>query len=264
MTALTWGEALPEQQRVTVLGVPFDRLTRRQAVERILHWIDQRQHRMVITAGPEFVMQVQQAPELQRLARLADLVTPDGIGIVWAARRLGKPVPERVTGVELVPEILATAAERGQPLKVYMLGAKPEVLDAALNRLQREYPALEFAGHHGYFSADEWLSIRDQIRAFAPQLWLVGLGQPRQERVIFENLASLPPCVAIGIGGSIDVWSGAVRRAPAWMRRLHLEWFYRLVREPRRWRRQLALPRFAWKVLRNPALSGGRPNHPTE
>jgi N-acetylglucosaminyldiphosphoundecaprenol N-acetyl-beta-D-mannosaminyltransferase len=262
MPTLSLGQTLPEEAFVTVLGVRFHRLTRGQAVEQILYWMAEGTHRMVITAGPEFVMQAQADPELRRMARVADLVTPDGIGIVWAARRLGRPVPERVTGVELVPDVLASAQQRHQPVRVYLLGAKPAVLERALDRLKYRYPDVKFAGHHGYFSEREWPQILDEIRAFCPNLWLVGLGQPRQEYVIFQNLASLPPCVAIGVGGSIDVWSGTVKRAPAWMRKMHLEWLYRLVRQPSRWRRQLALPRFAWKVLRNPAASDARPSNP--
>ncbi|MCL6516709.1 MAG: WecB/TagA/CpsF family glycosyltransferase [Alicyclobacillus sp.] len=228
----------------------FDCLTRREAVERILQWMDEGSRRMVITAGPEFVMMTERDAELKEIARAADLVTPDGIGVVWAARRLGHRVPERVTGVEMVTELLETAQARHLPLRVYVLGAREEALQACLTRFRQRYPSLLFAGRNGYFQAREWPAILSEIEAFSPHLWLVGLGQPRQERLIYQSLAGLPPCVAIGVGGSIDVWGGVVKRAPAVFRRLNLEWLYRLVRQPSRWRRQLALPRFAWRVIR--------------
>ncbi|WP_074951212.1 WecB/TagA/CpsF family glycosyltransferase [Alicyclobacillus macrosporangiidus] len=242
---------LPEHDTVAhVLGVRFDCLTRREAVERILQWMDEGSRRMVITAGPEFVMMTERDGELKQIARAADLVTPDGIGVVWAARRQGHRVPERVTGVELVAELLDTAQARRLSLRVYVLGAREEALQACLTRFRQRYPELTFAGRNGYFEAREWPGILSEIESFGPNLWLVGLGQPRQERLIFESLGGLPPCVAIGVGGSIDVWGGVVKRAPAVFRRLNMEWLYRLLRQPSRWRRQLALPRFAWRVLR--------------
>jgi N-acetylglucosaminyldiphosphoundecaprenol N-acetyl-beta-D-mannosaminyltransferase len=236
---------------VHVLGVRFDIQPRAHVVERILSWIAEKSRHMVVTAGPELVMQALADPELQRILHVADLVTPDGIGIVWAARRMGRRGVERVTGVELVEDLLTTCTERHQPLRVYLLGASPASLANCLRVFRARYPDCEFAGHHGYFKESELPQILREIEEFRPNLWLVGLGQPRQEKLIFAHLAALPPCVAIGVGGSIDVWGGTIKRAPRWVRRLNLEWLYRLLRQPRRWRRQLALPRFAWKVLRD-------------
>ncbi len=235
---------------VHVLGVRFNTLTRQQVVEKLLYWIDEQSRRMVITAGPEFVMMTQRDEELRHIARVADLVTPDGIGIVWAANRRKKVIEERVTGVELVLDLLNTAAQRHQALRVYILGAAEQSLQACLEKFRAKYPLCEFKGHNGYFSQEEWPKILADIEAFSPHVWLVGLGQPRQEKLIYRTLASLPPCVAIGVGGSIDAWSGTVKRAPAFFRRMNLEWLYRLMKQPWRWRRQLALPRFVWHVLR--------------
>ncbi|MCL6637580.1 MAG: WecB/TagA/CpsF family glycosyltransferase, partial [Alicyclobacillus sp.] len=147
-------------------------------------------------------------------------------------------------------DLLATAEERKRPLRVYLLGAQESVLQQCLTRFRKQYPQLEFAGHHGYFRPDELPRILAEVAAFAPHVWMVGLGQPRQEKLIFGTLAHLPPCVAIGVGGSIDVWSGTVKRAPRLFQAAGAEWLYRLLRQPSRWRRQLALPRFAWQVLR--------------
>ncbi|MBX5436958.1 MAG: WecB/TagA/CpsF family glycosyltransferase [Alicyclobacillaceae bacterium] len=238
---------------VRVLDVRFHGLPESQVVEQILYWVAEKSRRMVITAGPEFVMMARRDPEVARIARSADLVTPDGIGIVWAAKMQGKALPGRVTGVEVVCRLLETAARRKQRLRVFLLGASQASLNRCLAVLGESFPMHVFAGRDGYFRADELPQVMAEVAAFRPDLWLVGLGQPRQEKLIFQQLGSLPPCVAIGVGGSIDVWGGTVKRAPALLRRMNLEWLYRLVRQPSRWRRQLALPQFAWQVLKDAA-----------
>jgi len=245
------GSPAQTELAVRILGVRFNTLTKNQVIEQILHWIDEKSRRMVITAGPEFVMRTQVDDELHQIARVADLVTPDGIGVVWAANRKRRVIQERVTGVELVRDLLDTARKRHQALRVFVLGASQQSLDRCLEQMRYDYPACAFAGWNGYFTNTQLTSILSDVEQFAPDLWLVGLGQPRQEKVIYQVLAGLPPCVAIGVGGSIDVWGGTVKRAPALLQRLNLEWLYRLLREPSRWRRQLALPRFVWHVLRN-------------
>lgn len=249
MKLLLASEALAEHV-VDVLGVRFHRVTSNEAVESILHWMSEKSRRMVITAGPEFVMQAKENPELMRISRSADLVTADGVGVVWAAARMGRPVPERVTGVDLGLDIFAEAMRRNTSLRVYLLGASPESLQACMATLQQRFPLHQFQGHHGYYQNQDWPQILKEIESFQPHLWLVGLGQPRQEMLIYKNLAHLPPCVALGIGGSIDVWGGTIQRAPHVFRRLNLEWLYRLLKEPKRLRRQMALPRFAWQMLR--------------
>ncbi|MDI9259014.1 WecB/TagA/CpsF family glycosyltransferase [Alicyclobacillus sendaiensis] len=238
---------------VDVLGVRFHRITMAEAVEKILFWTGDGGHHLVVTAGPEFVMQCQRQEALLRLVNSADLVTADGIGVVWAARRQGRPVPERVTGVELVPQVLAEAMRRNQPLRVYLLGATEASLAACLEKLRAQYPAHAFEGHHGYFQHPDLGRILEEIRAFHPHLLLVGMGQPRQELFLRDVMGKLPPLVGMGVGGSIDVWGGTVRRAPEAFRRMNLEWLYRLITEPRRFRRQLALPKFALKVIASPA-----------
>lgn len=238
---------------VEVLGVRFHRVTMAEAVEKILFWTADGGHHLVVTAGPEFVMQCQRQEALLRLVNSADLVTADGIGVVWAARRQGRPVPERVTGVELVPQVLSEAMRRNQPLRVYLLGATEASLAACLEKLRAQYSTHAFAGHHGYFQHPDLGRILEEIRAFRPHLLLVGMGQPRQELFLRDVMGKLPPLVGMGVGGSIDVWGGTVRRAPEAFRRMNLEWLYRLITEPKRFRRQLALPRFALKVISSPA-----------
>jgi N-acetylglucosaminyldiphosphoundecaprenol N-acetyl-beta-D-mannosaminyltransferase len=242
-----------ESGTVSILGIRFHRLSGAQVIEQLLFWISERSHRMMITAGPEFVMKALEDGQLFKIAKSADIVTPDGIGVLWAARRTGQVLNERVTGVEVTIGLLETANQRKQALRVYIIGASPEVLETCLRQFGSQFPYCEFRGHHGYFTEDEWPSLLEDIQSFAPNLWIVGMGQPRQEKLIFDNLKHIPPCVAVGVGGSIDVWSGTVARAPYLFRKLNVEWLYRLLRQPSRWRRQLALPRFAWQVLKNAA-----------
>jgi N-acetylglucosaminyldiphosphoundecaprenol N-acetyl-beta-D-mannosaminyltransferase len=236
---------------VNVLGVRFNTLMKRQVVEHILLWVAEKSRRMVITAGPEFVMQTHKDATLRRIAYVSDLVTPDGIGVVWAANRKTRIIQERVTGVELIQELLTTAEARHQSLRVYMLGASEDSLQGCLQRFRVTYPHAIVEGRDGYFSHADVPAIIQDIAAFKPDLWLVGLGQPRQEKLIYDWLGTLPPCVGVGIGGSIDIWSGKVKRAPRVFQRLNIEWLYRLLSQPQRLRRQMALPRFAWQVLKN-------------
>lgn len=236
---------------VDVLGVRFHRVRAIQAVEKILHWATDGTHHMVITAGPEFVMQCQTNATLLNLVNSADLVTADGVGIVWASARNGRPVPERVAGVELATNVLAQADARRQQLRVFLLGASDASLAACLQVLHTRFPSLIFEGRNGYFNESELDSVVAQIRTFQPHLFLVGMGQPRQEKFIHDTLGRLEPCVGMGIGGSIDVWGGTVARAPTLFQKLNIEWLYRLVTQPRRWRRQLALPKFAVSVMRS-------------
>ncbi len=236
---------------VHVLGIRFHRVSMAQAVENILFWISEKSRRMVITAGPEFVMITQNDESLQRITQSADLVTADGIGVVWAASRIGRPVPERVTGVELVMHLFEEAIRRHQSLRVYIFGASETALQSCLKTFREKYPSFTFAGRNGYFNgAYDMESTIQDIHTFNPDVWLVGLGQPKQEKLIYENLGQLPPCVAIGVGGSIDVWGGTVKRAPNVVQKLNVEWLYRLVKQPSRFKRQLALPRFAWRVIK--------------
>ncbi len=235
---------------VNILGIRFHRISMAQAVETILYWIAEKSHRMVITAGPEFVMKNRKSGQIQKITQSADLVTADGIGVVWAAARAGKPVPERVTGVEMVSCLFDAAKQRHQLLRVFILGATDQALQSCIQRFQVVYPEFTFSGCNGYFSTGDLVGIIEKIQSFQPDIWLVGIGQPRQEQLIYEHLGQLPPCVAIGVGGSIDVWGGTVQRAPAIIRKLNVEWLYRLVKQPSRWRRQLVLPRFAWQVIR--------------
>lgn len=169
----------------------------------------------------------------------SDLISIDGTGVVWGARLAGHRVPERVTGVDLMLNLLQCCAERGY--RPYFLGAEAAVLDEALRRLRQRFPSLQIAGaHHGYFSDDEEAQVMEGIADSKADCLFIAISSPRKERLLAAYKQRLGVPFLMGVGGSLDVMAGKVRRAPAWMQRFGLEWFYRLLQEPRRmWRRYL-------------------------
>ncbi|MBO8142323.1 MAG: WecB/TagA/CpsF family glycosyltransferase [Firmicutes bacterium] len=219
-----------------------------EAVGRCEGLILRRRPATVVTVNPELIMHAARNPGVARAVREADLVVPDGIGVVWASRVFGRPVPERVPGVELAGALLGLAAARG--FRVFLLGAEPGVAEEAARRAKRRHPRLVVAGvHHGYFGPEQEPAVLDLIRRARPDIVLVGMGAPRQELWIARHRHRWSVPLAVGVGGTLDVLSGRVARAPRWMQRAGLEWLYRLLRQPARIRRAAALPRFALKVL---------------
>ena len=178
----------------------------------------------------------------------AALVVADGMGVVWAARYLRRPVPERVTGTDLLPALARRCAASGY--RLYLLGAAPGVAEVAAARLRELAPGLEIAGTYaGSPAANEEDAIIERVLVAQADVLCVAYGAPAQDLWVWRNLARLPAAVAIGVGGAYNFLSGRQQRAPAFMRKLGLEWLYRLYREPWRWRRMLALPRFAAQVV---------------
>ena len=194
-------------------------------------------------------MDARRDPAFAAALRQADLRVPDGIGILWAARRLGRPLRERVTGSDGIYRISERAAERGW--RVFYLGAAPGVAEQTAAVLRRRYPGLQVAGTYaGSPAPADWPEIARRLVAAQPDVLFVAYGHPRQDLWIAQRRGEIPAAVAIGVGGAFDFVAGVARRAPAWVQRLGLEWLYRLVREPWRWRRMARLPVFAWLVLR--------------
>ena len=236
-------------EAVRVLGVPFHRVDMAAAVATVAAFLDSDRPNLVVTANPETVMVAREDTHMAQVLEKAQLVVADGVGVVWAARRQGTPLPERVPGVELAEKLVAHCAQEGY--RVYLLGGAPGVALAAAKRLGEKHPGLQVVGTaHGYFGAQEEEQVVAQIKQARPHLLLAGLGMPKQEKWLFQNLEGLAVPVAIGVGGSLDVFAEKVQRAPAVFRRLGLEWFYRLAKEPHRIGRMLSLPRFAWLILR--------------
>ncbi|MDD2585170.1 MAG: WecB/TagA/CpsF family glycosyltransferase [Syntrophomonadaceae bacterium] len=245
------------KKQANILGCYIDLVNMQEAVESIGNIIANGVPGQIVTLNAEIIYRARQEYELQQIINSARLVTPDGIGVVWAARSLGYQIKERVTGIDLLNRLCELAAQKGW--SIYLLGAAPGVAAAAGEKLIQQYPRLNISGiHDGYFSENEQDGIIEQIKALAPDILCVALGAPRQEYWIKENMARLGVPVCIGVGGSFDVISGIKERAPEFMIKMNLEWLYRLVKEPTRIKRQLALPRFALQVLKHKYLARGR------
>ncbi len=229
-----------------VLGVKIHSVSMAEAVAKITEAVDSGQGAQVVTANPELIYFANKDPRLKQLINSAYLVTADGVGVVWAAKKLGFPVPERVTGIDLIEALFPVAGAK--QWRIFFLGSKPGVAEKAARKVAEEYPGIQWQAHHGYFNEEEEVQILEGIRSFQPHLLLIGLGAPRQEFWMFSHREL--PTISIGVGGSFDALSGVNKRAPQWIQKIHLEWLYRLLKQPSRWRRQLVLPRFAWRVLR--------------
>lgn len=235
--------------RAQFLGVPLDLLTMDQTVRRCKELIEAEEpaQHVVINAGK--VVMMQDVDGLEEIIRECALVNADGQSIVWAGRSLGLQVPERVAGIDLMEHLLALSESEGYP--VYLLGAKQEVLDEFTRVVSERFPRLILAGtSNGYFDDDG--AMADTIRESDARLLLVGISSPRKEFFLAKNLERMGPLLAVGVGGSFDVWAGKTKRAPVWMQKAGLEWFYRLAQEPRRmWKRYLVgNSRFMWLVFK--------------
>lgn len=246
--------------RIWILDVPVNPVTADQALDVMSQWLQQEtfKTRLVFTPNAEIIALAQDNPELKTALAAADLTVPDGIGVVWAARRLGTPLKERVPGIELLEKLMALAATKGYT--VYFLGSRPGVAEEAKRCLQERYSNLQVVGtHHGYFDAEEEAEIFSQLETIQPDILVVALGAPKQELWLMRHGERLPVKVALGVGGSLDVMSGQVKRAPPVWQRLGLEWLYRILKEPKRLKRAGQLPRFVWLVFKK-SISGQSKN----
>ena len=234
-------------ERVNILGVDVDAVTMAEAVDVVRRAMDTRAGVMVATANAEMLMRATHDEELRRILNASALVVPDGAGTVWAARHLGHAMPERVAGYDLAQELLRRAPAKGR--RVYFFGAAPGVAEKAKAKAEQIYPGIEIVGvRNGFFSPADNAAIIAEIRAACPDLLLVALGVPKQEKWIAAHLAELDVPVAIGVGGTLDVMAGVMKRAPHWMQKAKLEWLFRGLMQPKRAGRLLALPKFVLKV----------------
>ena len=234
-------------ERVNILGVDVDAVTMAEAVNVVRRAMDTRAGVMVATANAEMLMRATHDEELRHILNASALVVPDGAGTVWAARHLGHAMPERVAGYDLAQELLRCAPAEGR--RVYFFGSAPGVAEKAKAKAEQLYPGIEIVGvRNGFFSPADNASIIAEIRAARPDLLLVALGVPKQEKWIAAHLAELDVPVAIGVGGTLDVMAGVMKRAPHWMQRAKLEWLFRGLMQPKRAGRLLALPKFVLKV----------------
>ena len=232
---------------IRILGVRVDEINTEDALAAVEKFIaafhaGQKRLSQIVTINPEGIWLARGDSGLAQIIEEAALVTPDGNGVLWAAQQQGVTIPERVTGIDLTYRLAELAAQKGWSL--YLLGAKEGIAKAAAAKLTEQYPGLIIKGvENGYFR-DREQQVVEQIAAAAPDILLAALGMPFQEKWLFEHRDQLGCGVAIGVGGSFDVISGQVRRAPAFLRKLRLEWLWRLLSDPKRWRRYLVIPRF--------------------
>ena len=239
---------MPTFPALRILGIPIHDVTLDEAVEQAAAWVKEGRAHQMATVNPEFVMAARRDPAFRAVLEGADLCLPDGVGITLAARYLGRPLRERVAGVDLVEALAARAARDGW--RVFFLGAAPGVADRAASILAARYPGLTVAGTHaGSPRREEEDDIVRRVREAGADVLLVAYGAPAQDLWLARNLARTGAKVGVGVGGAFDYIAGVVPRAPRWMRRVGLEWLYRLIHQPWRWRRQRVLPLYALLVL---------------
>ena len=234
--------------RVDILGVKFSSLGIDGSADYIMSMLEEDGFHYVFTPNSEMVMAAVKDKEFEGVLNSANLLTADGLGIIYASKILGIPILERASGYDISLKIMEKASNSGKTL--YLFGAAPGVANKAKENLELKFPGIKIVGtHDGYFDADEEKRIIEDINAKKPDLLFVCLGCPKQEKWIFENKDRLNAKVAMGLGGCLDVYAGNVKRAPEFFINLGLEWFYRLMKEPKRFFRMLALPKFMLKVI---------------
>ncbi|NLW21709.1 MAG: WecB/TagA/CpsF family glycosyltransferase [Tissierellia bacterium] len=243
---------------IKIFGIRIDNVSLDEATKIVDGFLQGDRLRTISTPNTEIVMAAKDDEKIKGIINNSDLVIPDGIGLIYGSKIRGKPLKERVTGFDLSIKLLEIANEKGYSL--YLLGGKEGVAKKAGENILKRYPNIKLAGfHHGYFKGshtgynnhEEEMEIIDEINKAKPDIIFVGLGFPKQETWIAANKDRLPGKVIIGNGGTMDVLAGKSKRAPEIFQRLGLEWLYRLIQEPRRIKRQLALPKFMLHVLFN-------------
>jgi N-acetylglucosaminyldiphosphoundecaprenol N-acetyl-beta-D-mannosaminyltransferase len=237
--------------RIPFLNSCVDALTLERTLEQIKKRIEDRQptQHACLNAGKLLLMQTN--PELRRIVEDCTIVSADGMAVVWTGRLFGHPIPERVTGIDLMNRLLQEAEHAGW--SVYLLGAESEVVQQAAEKMKNRYPNLHMAGFRdGYFLPGEEGDVVERINASGADIVLVGMPSPRKEIFLSRHAEALRTPFRMGVGGSFDIWAGKTRRAPEWMQTAGLEWMYRLLQEPRRmWKRYLlGNVHYAWLVAK--------------
>jgi len=235
-----------------VLGCLVDRMDMRQTLARCEELIARREFAQHVAINAAKLVAMQEDPELRRIVEECELVSADGQAVVWASRLLGDPLPERVAGIDLMHELFALAERRG--FRVFVLGAKAEVLEQARQRIMAKHPRLQLVGmRDGYFSEAEEAEVAEQVRDARPDILFVAISSPRKEYWLGHYGRSIDVPFVMGVGGAIDVVAGITRRAPGPLQHLGLEWAYRLAQEPRRLFRRYAVTNLRFGLL----LAGG-------
>ena len=244
---------------IDLLGLRVDDVTVDETRRRLIAFLEEERPHHVVTADASAWVIAGRDPDYLRIVQSADLVTPDGAGLVWAAGFLGVPLRERVSGVDLVEWLSKESAARG--FSLFFFGAAPGVAEEAATRLAERYPGMRLAGaHHGFLQTpEEEARLLETIRSARPDVLLIAMGIPRQEKWIARHKDALGARLSMGVGGSFDVFSGRVNRAPLWMQKRGLEWLYRLLQDPRKYSKVANLPIFLANVLLRRRLPSPEP-----
>ncbi len=235
-------------KKIDILGVMVDHVTMAEAKARALSFLTEEGTHAIFTPNSEIIMMAYQDPDFKKALNSADLIVADGIGVVYASRILKDPLSERVAGFDLSCQLIDAVSDGSKSL--YFFGGKPGVAELAIKNLTEQYPNLNVAGFSdGYFDEEKEQKIIADIKEKKPDILFVCLGAPKQEKWIDAHRAELPAKVMLGVGGSLDVWAGTVERAPEKYQKAGLEWLYRLKKQPSRFMRMMALPKFGLTVL---------------
>lgn len=236
------------RKQVRIMGVPIDQVTLEDACNVFQGFIEGNDCRIIVTPNTEIVMEAQKDASLLTVIEDADLVIPDGIGLIYASKIQKTGLTERVTGVDLMLKILNYCNQHQK--RIFLFGGKPGVAAMAGENICNRFSNIKVVGvRDGYFKAEEEPEILEEINASGADILFVALGAPKQEKWMHEYRNAIKTKVAMGVGGGIDIWAGTAKRAPEIYQKLGLEWFYRLMKEPWRYKRMMALPKFMIKVL---------------
>jgi len=240
--------------RITLMGCAIDNLTMEETLARVEGFIASGRPHQHVVVNVDKLVKASRDPGLRRIVNGCDLVNADGMPVVWAARLLGMPLKERVAGIDLFEALMRRAAERGW--RVFLLGAREQVVGAVADLYRRRYPGLALVGwRDGYWRPEHDAQVARQVRESGADLLFVAISSPRKEQFLngYQDAMRVP--FAMGVGGSFDVASGLLRRAPSWMQRAGLEWFWRFLQEPRRMFRRYFIDdmAFIWLFVREAA-----------
>ena len=239
---------------ITMMGCRIDNLSMEETLVRIEEFIRSGQPHQHVVVNVDKLVKASRDPDLRRIVNDCALVNADGMPVVWASRLLGKPLKERVAGIDLFEALMRRAGEKRW--RVFLLGAREEVVSAVADTYRRRYPELAIAGwRNGYWTNEEEAQVAEQVRASGADLLFVAISSPKKEQFLGRWQAEMRIPFAMGVGGSFDVAIGRVRRAPRWMQRAGLEWFYRFLQEPRRMFRRYFIDdmAFVWLLIKEAA-----------
>lgn len=258
---------MSEYKRIKILGVPVDMVNSEEAMAIFQDLMKTPECSLIVTPNSEIIVNATKDTVLKGLIEKAGLVIPDGIGLVYASKIIGVPLNERVTGIDFLEKIICYLEKTGQ--SIYFLGSKPAVeasvntegraavAELAAKNIIKKYPQLKVAGtRHGYFKPEDEAGIIEEINHSGADFLCVALGSPKQEKFVYDHKDQLKVKAAIGVGGSLDIWAGTLKRAPEFYQKNGLEWLYRFIQEPTRYKRMAALPLFMIKVMKD-KLTGG-------